>query len=83
METAKFIYKDVFTRFYKEIENGNKNFEIRRYDKDVRVGDFLVLTEYDDIKCVYTGNVIVKEVKYILYGCPQFGLMDGYCIYGF
>jgi hypothetical protein len=65
--------------YFKLIENGSKNFELREADRPFEVGDKIILQEYDpDNKC-YTGNEIEKRINYILYG-PSFGLKKGHCI---
>lgn len=59
-----------------------KNFELRKDDRGYKVGDTLYLQEYADGK--YTGrNIITTPIRYILRNCPEYGLMDGYCILGF
>ena len=55
----------------------SKKFEIRKNDRDFKVGDILFLREWDGGK--YTGNQNAKRVTYILHG-PAFGLEEGYCI---
>ncbi len=52
--------------YYKEVETGNKTFEIRKNDRDYNVGDYLMLMEYDPLKQQFTGEEIVKKVTYIL-----------------
>jgi hypothetical protein len=58
---------------------GNKSFEVRKNDRDFKVGDVLHLCEYDSDNHRYTGKTIFKKVDYILYG-PAFGIEDGYCV---
>ena len=36
--------------------------------------------EYDGKE--YTGYVIKAKVTYVLRNCPEYGLMDGYCVFG-
>ena len=67
--------------YLKEITEGNKNFELRRNDRDFKVGDWLHLREY--INGQYTGRFYTVLIKYILKDCPEYGLMNGYCILGF
>ena len=64
--------------YYNDIINNNKNFELRKDDRDFQVGDTLVLQEYDN---KLTGNQIIKTVVYKLKG-GIFGLDKSYCILG-
>lgn len=82
----KEIRKKILTEYFKEVKNGNKNFELRKDEDNIQVGDELVLEEWtggDIFTAVYTGMVIRKTVKYVLRNVPEYGLMDGYCIIGF
>lgn len=68
--------------FYKAIVSGEKTFELRRNDRSFKVGDILVLQEYDNVKSEYTGNEIKKQVTYILKGNIEFGLFADFCVMG-
>lgn len=74
------IYKKILPQYFKEVCSGNKDFELRKDDDNVQVGDRLILNEYDGIN--YTGQYIEREVKYVLRNCEKYGLMNGYCIIG-
>jgi len=65
------------SEYFKAIENGIKNFELRKNDRDFKVGDRLNLQE--TINSEYTGAGMVKKVIYILEG-GKFGLDPEYCI---
>jgi len=65
--------------YYRDIINDIKTFEIRKNDRDFKVGDILILEEWDDIKETYTGHFIYMRVGYILKG-GQFGIEDGYVV---
>ena len=59
-----------------------KNFEIRRDDRDFQVGDLVKLEEFDNGK--YTGrHTGLRPVLYVLRDCPEYGLAEGYCVIGF
>lgn len=64
--------------YFNDIRARNKNFEIRYNDRDYRVGDVLILMEYNGGEC--TGQTEQRTVKYVLKECPQYGLEVGYCI---
>ena len=68
---------------------GSKNFEIRKNDRDFKVGDLLMLKETsfsgDEMKegkpLEYTGRVLSRRINYILPGgkyglSPEFVVMD-------
>lgn len=50
-------------QFYEVVEKRTKNFEVRFNDRDYRVGDWLVLCEWDGTK--FTGHEIVRRIGYI------------------
>lgn len=55
-----------------------KNFELRINDRDFKLGDYLVLEEWDPKTKHYTGRILVRRVDYILQGA--FGLPENMCI---
>lgn len=59
---------------------GVKRFELRKDDRGYQAGDSVTLREWDGKE--YTGNEITVGIKYILRDCPEYGLMEGYCIFG-
>ncbi len=72
--TRNYIIK-ILPEYFQAVREGRKNFEIRRDDRDYQIGDMVQLAEF-------TGNFIELKIKYVLRDCPQFGLMPGYCIFG-
>lgn len=78
----KQVRKKILPQYFKEVKNGNKNFELRKDDGDIQVGDELILEEWSP-ETGYTFNVTLRRVTYILRNVPEYGLMDGYCIIGF
>lgn len=77
---SKIVYKKILPQYFDDVRNGHKDFELRKDEDDIQVGDKLVLNEFDGTN--YTGQYIAKDVKYVLRNCSQYGLMDGYCIIG-
>lgn len=70
-----------WTEFYKSIESGEKRFEVRKADRPFRVGDDLLLQEWNNKDNCYTGKECKLRIVYILSG-GQFGIQDGYCVMG-
>lgn len=59
------IEKKVWPRYFESILKGDKTFEIRLADFDVKEGDTLILKEWDPKTNEYTGRTIEKVVTYI------------------
>jgi hypothetical protein len=69
--------------FYKAVESGEKTFEVRRMDRPFKVGDTLLLQEWDNNKMEYTGAETKRTVSYILAGdVNKFGLFSDFCVMG-
>lgn len=66
--------------YFNQVGDDLKTFEIRKTDRPYRVGDTLILQEYDPVLETYSGKQISREVTSVLINAPDFGLMDGYCI---
>ena len=65
--------------YFEALHDGSKTFECRYNDRDFKVGDELLLREYDP-KQGYTARCIVMTVTYVL--SEFIGLKDGYVILG-
>lgn len=80
--------------YFAQLWNGEKNFELRKNDRDFKVGDIVTLKEWDPEKDPgeafrespqfeydqrYTGRELTKRVSYVLQNFE--GLADGYCIF--
>jgi hypothetical protein len=65
--------------FFWAIANLEKTFEVRRNDRGFKVGDILLLKEWDNEAEKYTGKIIEVEVTYILNG-GQFGIEEGFVV---
>jgi hypothetical protein len=64
---------------FDEIRRKKKKFEFRFNDRDYKVGDELVLHEWDHIDKFFTGNVLYEN--YVISILTEgFGLPEGYCI---
>ena len=60
------IEKKIWPKYFKLVKSGKKKFELRLADFGIRVGDNLILKEWDPKKKEYTGRKIKKKVKYLL-----------------
>ena len=54
--------------FFKDVVSGHKTFELRKNDRDYKLGDALLLREWDNEK--YTGHHALMYVCYILRDHP-------------
>lgn len=70
-------------QFYIGLEDGSKNFEIRKNDRDYKVGNILILKEYDPWTKKYSGRSLKKQITYILHHevFPD-GIKEGYVVIG-
>ena len=80
--SAKTHLLKISPNFFCDVESGVKRFEIRKNDRDFRVGDFVVLQEFS--QSVLTGREVGPfEINYLLTDKDAFryGLSSGYCIF--
>lgn len=68
----------IIPKYFEDVVYNGKNFEIRRKDRDFKVGDILILKEYS--RGEYTGREIRKQIQYIMDGDGTFGLNKLFCI---
>lgn len=71
----------ILPKYFNEVSHNIKRFEIRRNDRKFKVGDILILKEYNEEDKSFTGREVKRVIKYILQG-PCYGLEEGYCILG-
>lgn len=53
-------------KYYAAIASGEKSFEFRKNDRGFKVGDRLVLEEYNELTGQYTGRSLKVTITYIL-----------------
>lgn len=70
----------ILPQYFEAVSSGLKDFEIRKNDRDYKVGSILLLKEWFHGK--YTGRHVMRRVKYIYFGDGTYGLSDEYCILG-
>ena len=69
-----------WTEYFKAIESGEKTFDLRKDDRPYKVGDAVLMQEWDNEQGVYTGKKGSYVITYILRDVPKFGLKSGYAI---
>jgi hypothetical protein len=51
--------------FFQAIKKGSKAHDLRKMDRDWKVGDQVTLREFDPIKGEYTGDEVVRIITFI------------------
>lgn len=62
-ETTMIHQLKILPEYYQAVVSGNKTFEIRKNDRNFKVGDLLMLEEWNNGK--YTGKTCYVKVSYI------------------
>ena len=70
----------ILPKWFLDVARYQKNFEIRKADRDYKVGDVLLLREYDRGR--YTGNQCFRTIEYIYKGDGTFGLSEEFWVLG-
>lgn len=70
----------ILPEYFDAVVKRTKTFEIRKNDRDFKVGDTLLLKEWDGK--AYTGRTVSRYVCYVYYGDGTYGLPEGYCVMG-
>lgn len=68
-------------KYFWDVVRGEKEFEVRKDDRNFAVGDTIQLQEWSPEIAQFTGSHCNAEVVYKLNG-GQFGIADGYCVLG-
>ncbi len=69
-----------YTKYFNQLQQGEKTFELRKDDRDYKVDDIITLSDYCPLKDEYLGRCLSYRIIGILSNCEEFGLMKGYCI---
>jgi len=72
-------YLKTLTEYFDAVESGTKTFEVRYNDKNYKVGDYLILQDWNGWE--RTGREIKVEVTYVLDNTDY--CKDRYVILGF
>lgn len=59
------IEKKTWPKYFKEILEGKKKFEMRLADFDIKEGDILIFKEYNPETKEYTGRSIRKKINFV------------------
>lgn len=70
----------ILPKWFADVSSGKKNFEIRKNDRGFKVGDELILREWERGK--YTGRETHRKIEYIYHGDGSYGLSEEYCVLG-
>lgn len=71
----------ILSEYFLKVCAGRKNFELRIDDRDIQVGDTVVLLEWNP-ETGYTGALSRElHISYVLRDKPEYGLQEGYCIF--
>lgn len=81
----------LWPEYFEQVRNGRMRFQLRRNDRDFKVGDHLLLKEWDPAggtkqpdQCLmtgaYTDRGILVRVDYIMDDAHRFGLDPDYVI---
>ena len=65
--------------YFNDLIRGDKDFEVRNNDRNFKVGDIIILKEYDWTQKKYSGRQTKRKIKYIF---DELGLQKGFVILG-
>jgi len=72
-------------QYFEDVQDGIKTFDVRKKDRDYKLGDTLVLEEFRGHMGEYTGRRLTKRVVYYAEHDDSplgSGIAEGYCIMG-
>jgi len=55
----------IHPQYFTEVLEGNKTFEIRKNDREFKVGDIVLLRDFSPVMNMYSGHTVKKEITYI------------------
>ncbi|OFF73215.1 hypothetical protein BJM29_12180 [Listeria monocytogenes] len=64
--------------YFQPLWDRKKMFEIRKNDRDYKLGDFVILNEYDPNTKKYTGRQVSAFIEYV----TDYMQKDGYIVFG-
>lgn len=66
--------------YFQAIESGSKRFEVRKADRNFKVGDRILLQEYNSTEKVYTGKEWDGVITFLM-DDPEF-VKKGFVVFG-
>lgn len=75
-------YLKTHSEYFQQIRNRKKRFELRKDDRGIEPGDFLMLQEVDAATHVPSGEQILVHVTSKLKNAEKFGLKKDFAIFG-
>lgn len=71
----------VWPKYYQDVYDGFKTFEVRKDDRGFNTGDGLHFQEWDNETGEYTGR---ESYAFVVYKLPggAFGIEEGFCVLG-
>lgn len=69
----------IWPHFFKAVLDGSKKFEIRKNDRNFKIGDKIILKEWDPKIEDYTGRSLSKWISFIV-SDGNFGIEKDYCV---
>lgn len=73
-------YLKTHTRYFDEIDEVGKNFEVRNNDRGFESGDYVILADFDPDTQVYSGRAKVAQISYVLRNYPA--IQNDYVVFG-
>ena len=67
----------IWPEYYNAILDGRKKFELRKADRNFKVGDYIHLKEWEPLNEKYTEREALVRITYILEGQH---VIPGYCL---
>jgi hypothetical protein len=80
VEQRKHVIK-AWPEYFERLWDRTKPFELRKNDRDYRVGDRLNIVEFDPETGTRSGRMVMADVTYLI-DQSRFGLAEGHCILG-
>lgn len=78
----KKVTMKISPKYYEAVLSNDKQFELRKDEDGLEVGDILILKEWDGEK--FTGHFVNVPVRYIMRGeeAERCGVQKGWCVIG-
>lgn len=81
-EPATIHHLKTLPDYFNDVVSGNKRFEVRKADRPFKVGDTIILNEWNGHEQRYTGYSCSGTITYILQG-GVYGISRLYVVIGF